>query len=334
MSQSSSDRLIELLQLAEKRPLTETEQAMLQKLLANEDNRLAASAQQHLQSHYVATGQARQWSAAELEQIAKDIDRQTMKQTRRQQIHKGMRQMVWATIAILVIIGGFTWWALANPSAIEPVAEIQATATPTVAPTPTLAAGYIYADLSLPTPVTEDPLVHAVYSQTIAEAVQEWSDNLYLPQQLPEEWTVAGATIDEENNVFEIAFVHSRFGREIIWILSQSPIGDRTLHPPLPVSYQPLPQIDKTNEYENAPTAVGELPAHAYQYEFVYEGSNQTEWIVLNTVSWQVEAQLLTLTQLSDNLQQTGNIAEVAQNFSYWFLPAVSGQESTIELPE
>jgi len=329
MSIPPSDQLSALLQAAEKRPLSEAEQAMLQKLLKNDDNRLAASADRHLQENYIATGAERQWTAAELSQIANQVGQQTSHRTRRRRVVRGTQQLAWAAVALIAIIGFLALWSQINLPSIEPAAPITFTVTPTATatatvmptmtpsptpePTPTLVDGYRYADLLTAPAQSFDPLSGEIYIQTVAEIAEQWSHDLYLPSQLPENWSFAGADINQEDEVLELAFVEDE---SVLWILSQATEAERPLNPPLPVTHQPLIRVDKINDYEDKAITVGELPAHAYQYEFEYKEGVVTEWEVYNTVTWQIDGQLFTLTHISQRLESSTLTAPTANNLT------------------
>jgi hypothetical protein len=316
-----SDQLNALLRLAEKRPLSETEEAMLRNLLADEDNRIAASADQHLRTNYVATGQERQWQPQELAQIAGQVEQQAKRRARRQRVQHGTRRIAWAVAVFIGVFGLLVLWSQFSRPAIEPAAPLTLTPTatstmtpsPTPEPTPTLVAGYRYADLSIAPAHSFDILSGDTYSQTITEIAEAWHDNLYLPNQIPENWSFAGATIHDEDEVLELAFVADE---SVLWILSQAASEERPLTAPLPVTYQPLIRVDETLYHEDRAITVGELPAHAYQYEYVYREGNAVAWEIYNTVTWQIDEQLFTLTHVSQRLEPSSQTALKAHNLA------------------
>ncbi len=332
MSDFSAERLNELLQVAEKRPLTPTEQAILQELLSQRNARQAASAHQHLQSHYVPAGQSRAWSPDELAQISATIRQTTARKTRHKRLQKNVTQLAWAAALIALLLGGIVIAPLffeptIEPAAVQlPVATATATTTPTPTPTPTLPPtatpqptptlppNYVYATLLTDNAQRFGVYPEGLYQQTIAEINTQWGNDLYLPLQLIQSWTFAGALMDETNNVFEIAFVQEIGNDRSTWILSQSPASGRNVTPPLPVIYQPLPRIDETNIYDDKTINVGELSGYAYQYEYVYREGDVLTWVVYNTVTWQQDEQLFTLTLATDDLYPTTLIASVAEN--------------------
>lgn len=316
MSNFSSPELDRLLRLAEQRPLTQAEQAMLRELLNHEDGRLAASAHEQLRLHYAPTGQNRQWSPDELSHIAAQIDQQVARRARHHRLQSGFKQVVWVGTAVVLLILFLFSWPLFSPRRIEPAAQTSPTATSTPTPTPlatpTLRPNYMYVDL-LNTAVDSSSLfLDNLYTSTVAGAQAQWRDALYLPTQMSESWRFIGATIHQDGPVFEVAFAQT--GSSLAWVLSQTPVQGRALTPPLPVSYQPLPRIDQTNVYDDQEISVGSLPAYAYQYEFVYREGNVVDWVVYNSVTWQMEGQLFTLTLPAEQLFSTAVIATVADN--------------------
>jgi hypothetical protein len=316
MSNFSSPKLDELLRLAEQRPLTQAEQAMLRELLSHEDGRLAASAHEQLRIHYTPTGQNRQRSPDELSHIAAQIDQQVARRARRHRLQTGLKQVVWAGTAVILLILFLLTWPFFTPPPIEPAVQTSPTATstptPTPLPTPTLRPNYTYVDL-LNTAVNTSPLfLDDLYTSTVTQVHAQWQDDLYLPTQMSQSWRFIGATIHQDAPVFELAFAQT--GTGLAWILSQAPIQGRALTPPLPVSYQPLPRIDQTNVYDDQEITVGNLPAYAYQYEPVYREGNLVDWVVYNTVTWQMEGQLFTLTLPAEQRISTAVIATTAHN--------------------
>jgi hypothetical protein len=316
MSDFSFEQLQELLRVAEKRPLTEAEQAMLRELLAQEEGQLAASAHQHLQTHYVADGQERRWSAQEMREVTAIINQKASQRVHYQRRQNRVRQIAWVTAAVAILIGFLLLESLFSQPVIEPAIQPSptATTTPTATPepTPTLRPGYVYTNLMTAVVQNTDVYTRDLYSLTVPEAAAQWDSDLYLPSQMPDTWTFVGAAVDEANGVLELAFVQTAVTGDTGWVLSQAPTVGRDIATPLPVSYQPLPRIDDTNVYEDRETAVGPFTVHAYQYEYVYHENGQTTWTVYNTVTWQQVAQLLTLTMIDDNLRGTIPIAAAA----------------------
>lgn len=314
---SHEQKLTELLEVAEKRPLTETEKSMLQNLLANQDNRLSATAEQHLRKNYIATGQDTQWSPQELSQIATNIHQQTKHHSRWQQRQYHLTHLAWVTAIVFGICGFLFLRFFATLPPTEPAAPLPPTATatpsPTPLPTPTLPADYMYIDLVTASPQQPEVFQTEAYSLTITEASNQWANQFYIPQQLPDNWVFVGATLNKEQEIIELAFMQTYFGTETIWVLSQAPAITSTLTPPLPVTYQPLPRIDNTFDYEDQASLVADQPAHAYQYEYTYEAENTTTtWTVYNTVTWQQNGQLFTLTHISKRLEQSTKTAKIA----------------------
>ncbi|MEM7333377.1 MAG: hypothetical protein AAF490_14900 [Chloroflexota bacterium] len=308
MKSENSKRLLELLTLADNRPLTQDEQAMLRDLLNDEENRLAASALQHLQTHY-QIDDIKTWSADELNHIAKNIGTRVANQSQRR-IRQGNLQLFAGAVAgLLIALALILTRPFQAPTPIEPAIVPTNTAVPL--PTPTLRPNYIYADL-LTAPTLDIAEYAAVYPLTVSEAMQLWNHGLYLPIQTLENWELIGATVNSEDDIFEIAFVQQDRGFEFVWILSQAPLNGRSPQIPLLPTYQPLPQIDSTNIYADEPIASGEFEAYAQQIEYVDNVNGRQRWIVYNTVTWQQDEQLFTLSMPSDNLGSMSLVATLA----------------------
>ena len=107
MNASKAKQLQMLIQTAENRSLTEAEQGMLTQLLAEENGRLAARGQQHLQHHYQPTGQEQRWSASELTGIAAKIEQKRADKAIHKRRKTQVRQFAWAMVLILLLLGLF-----------------------------------------------------------------------------------------------------------------------------------------------------------------------------------------------------------------------------------
>ncbi len=308
MKPNSSQQLADLLTLAETRPLTEAEHIMLRNLLNDENNRLVASAHHHLQSHYQIEPE-KTLSADELNSIITSIDQSLSKKVGQKAKRRNLQTFAWATAVILIGLFFVLIRPLQSPVPLEPV--IVPTNTPTPMPTPTLRPNYVYSDL-INTPIQNVAEYSASYPLSVSEAMSLWEQDLYLPVQTLDNWEFIGAAVNQEVETFEIAFIQRSRGSEFFWVLTQSPSNGRSIESPLPVSYQPLSQIDVTNIYADESIRVGQIEAHAQQYELVHQIDGRAEWIVYNTVTWQIDQQLFTLSMPSDALGSMYLIATLA----------------------
>ncbi|MEM7114870.1 MAG: hypothetical protein AAF614_20710 [Chloroflexota bacterium] len=314
MNDSKVKQLQELIQTAENRPLTEAEQGMLTQLLAEENGRLAARGQQHLQRHYQPVGQERRWSATQLTHIAANIENKRAGNAVRTRRKTQVRQFALAMSLILLLVGVFGLRPFINQLATEPAIQIPISIpSPTPLPTPTLRPNFRYANL-FDEPIQINSLLpQDIYTKRVSEVAAQWDGDLYLPTQLPTSWQWIGARLTPDTHpLLELAFVQDSIGSDTIWIISQAPANGRALTPPLPVTYLPLPRTDETLTYDDKAIEVGNQQGWALQYEYVYREQGQTEWVVYNSVTWQQGEQLITLTLVDDNLNASSLIAALA----------------------
>lgn len=326
MSAFSSEQLAALLRAAESRPLTEAEQAMLEKLLATDDGKLVASVHQHLQEYYVASGQDAQWSAEALRAISAEINTALPRQKRRNRITNIAQQFGYAAIAIAAVVGFIFSWPFIDQNGVEPVAQPTVVLTPTLSPTPTpqptatLNRNYVYVSLLDVAVTTTNFLEDTEYTQPLDRVLERWDGELYLPQQMQATMSFSGARLNESAGVLELAFVLAGPSGDMSFILAQRSAENHDLTPPLPVIYQPLARVDVTNIYDDEAIMVGEFPAYAYQYENVLRDeasmtNKNAAWVVYNTITWQQEGQLFTLNWIHDSLVPSSTLATMADNF-------------------
>ncbi|MDJ0755053.1 MAG: hypothetical protein QNJ45_16135 [Ardenticatenaceae bacterium] len=300
----------QLLQKARDGRLTAAEQARLQRFLQTEAGRREYAVHRLLTEALEMDPEINQPTKREIQAIAAKINAGVQQRQQRQLWLGRGRALAVAAVGLLLIIFVANWF-LPTTTVVEPTA-IPPTPTLAPSPTPTLAPNMRYVDLDDQSVETLPQLPPGIYTETVGQAADQADFDLVLPTQLSDNLSYVGAMFDPDTGSVSLALRSNlAVDREYpLWILTQAPaVGENRS---LAIPNQPFADEEiEVVQHEKTPAAVGEIPALFDAQEHI---NGRQQWAVINTLSWQVDGQQLTLTLVSRSIVNQSLLERIAND--------------------
>jgi hypothetical protein len=221
-------------------PLSPAEQEQLQQYGITDEGKAYRATHAHLTEDLPPHRPEFSLNKRQLKAVATQINKRVQSQRRSRQLVLTVRTMAAATAVLLILFFGLNWW-INNNYQPEITAEEMVVPRPTAVPTPALAEGMQYVDLTAVAPEALEQIEPDTYNQTVIQAAANVDYDLFVPSQIQENVSYVGAMVNPDNGAVEIAFRGSAklLGWYRLWVFSQRPLPAINKNEPLPFMLLP-----------------------------------------------------------------------------------------------